>query len=171
MWRAAWGLFATPEPAWRACALPTAFERTFFRRPFCLLRGLLEPTSQQTRLVRPVWPVRLFCQKTSAVLFLMLYKRRACRHPILGKYKHEKHANSRNFGLVRFCICLIFECFACILHHFAFLFGAQFVIFSPPITCFWHLKTHFLTLTLPFLAVLLMAQEGFIYTVVADIYA
>ena len=138
---------STPEPTWRACALPTAFGRTFSWRPFLLVKGLLEPTSQQTRLVRPVWPVRsvrLFCQKISAVLFLMLYKRRACRHPILGKNGHEKHANSDNFGLARFFICLIFECFACVLHHFAFLVYAQFVIFSPPITCFWHLKTHFL---------------------------
>ena len=183
---------STPEPTWRACALPTAFGRTFSWRPFLLVKGavgdirlgrwlcLLDGLVWFVRPVWPVWPVRQVWpvrlvrhipQESNALMFLILYKTHIFRHPILGKNRHEKHANRGNFSLARFFICLIFECFACILHHFASLFGAQFVIFSPPITCFWHLKTHFLTLALPFLAMFLMALKGFIYTVVADIYA
>ena len=59
----------------------------------------------------------------------------------------------------------------CILHHLAFLFGRQLAIFSPPITHFQTLKTHFLRVILPFFAMYFMVRGGFIYTISVDIYA
>ena len=59
----------------------------------------------------------------------------------------------------------------CILHHIAFLVWLQLVFFQPPITHFQPLKTHFLTVILPFSAMCFMDRKGFLYTIAVYFYA
>ena len=70
-----------------------------------------------------------------------------------------------------FVFWLIFEGITCILHHFAFLFGCQFAVFSVLIICFLPLKSHVLTAILPISAIFLMTRKGFIYTIAVYLYA
>ena len=70
-----------------------------------------------------------------------------------------------------FVFWLIFDNITCILHHFAFLFGCQFAVFSVPIICFLPLKSHVLTAILPISATFLITQKGFIYTTAVYLYA
>ena len=65
----------------------------------------------------------------------------------------------------------IFKNRTCILHHFSFLNWLPTHYYFHPITCFLPLKTHFLTSTLPFLAMCFMDRRGTIYTITAYIYA
>jgi len=69
------------------------------------------------------------------ISFHVLYKTRPCSHPILAKKKHQKQGFSGIFQLYARSFLSFFEYSPCILHHFAFLVGAQLVIFSTPKTC------------------------------------
>ena len=71
----------------------------------------------------------------------------------------------------RFVFWLIFDNITCILHHFAFLFGCQFAVFSVLIICFLPLKSRVLTAILPISAIFLMTRKGFIYTIAVYLYA
>ena len=59
----------------------------------------------------------------------------------------------------------------CILYHLAFLDWLPTRNFLSPITRFQPLKSHFLTTILPFFAMYFMLLRGFVYTIVAYIYA
>ena len=65
----------------------------------------------------------------------------------------------------------IFKPKTCILHHLAFLVWLLTRIFSSPNTCFQPLKTYFLMVIFPFLAMCFMVLKGFVYTIVVDVYA
>ena len=57
-----------------------------------------------------------------------------------------------------------------ILHHFAFLVWLEVRFFSSPNTPILPLKTHFSIAILPLRATYFVVQEGFIYTITADVY-
>jgi hypothetical protein len=57
------------------------------------------------------------------------------------------------------------------LHHIAFLFCLPAHYFLPPVTPFSPLKTYFLAVVLPFLAMFFMTLKGFVYTIMVDVYA
>ena len=59
----------------------------------------------------------------------------------------------------------------CILYHLAFLDWLPTRNFLSPITRFQPLKSHFLTTILPFFAMYFMLLRGFVYTILAYIYA
>ena len=82
----------------------------------------------------------------------------------------KKQAIGRGLPPYGFLFQSIFKNTTCILHHFAFLFGRQLAFFLFPITPLQTLKPHFLTTILPFLVLLFMVLEGFIYTIAVDIY-
>jgi len=65
----------------------------------------------------------------------------------------------------------IFRSRACILHHIAFLFCLPAHYFLPPVTPFSPLKTYFLAVVLPFLAMFFMTLKGFVYTIMVGVYA
>ena len=65
----------------------------------------------------------------------------------------------------------IFKNETAILHLFAFLVWLPAHYFLHPKTHFYTLKSHFLTDILPFLAMRFMVLEGFVYTIIVDIYA
>ena len=59
----------------------------------------------------------------------------------------------------------------CILYHLAFLVWLPAHYFLRPTTHFQPLKTHFLTVILPFSAMCFMVLRGFIYTIAVYVYA
>ena len=65
----------------------------------------------------------------------------------------------------------VFKKRSCILHHFAFLFGAELVVFSPPKTCIQPLKCHILMGVLPFSAMFLMVLTGMFIPIMVNYYA
>ena len=64
----------------------------------------------------------------------------------------------------------IFKNKTCILHHLAFLIWLEVRFFSSPNTPILPLKTHFSIDILALIATYFVVQEGFIYTITADIY-
>ena len=104
-------------------------------------------------------------------MLFILYKTHTVLDLILAKIRHE-------FGHITAILPLFqplsLSCFAhitCILYLLASLVCRQLAFFSPPITHFQTLKTHFLRVILPFFAMYFMVREGFIYTISVDIYA
>jgi len=65
----------------------------------------------------------------------------------------------------------VFRPRTCILHHIAFLFCLPAHYFLPPVTPFSPLKTYFLAVVLPFLAMFFMTLKGFVYTIMVGVYA
>ena len=101
----------------------------------------------------------------------IFYKRGLIRHPLLAKIKVFNQAICLKLQVFRLHDQSIFEKITCILHHFTFLFCLPTRVFSTPITHFQPLKLHFQMAILPFLAMFLMVQKGFIYTVPTYFYA
>ena len=56
-------------------------------------------------------------------------------HPILARKRHQKQGFRGISQLYTRSFLSFFEYSPCILHHFAFLVGAQLAIFSVPKTC------------------------------------
>ena len=110
------------------------------------------------------------CTHKVKILFIH-YKTHTVLNLILARIGHEIGYFTVILPLFQPLSLSCFEHIACILHHFAFLVCRQLAIFSPPITHFQTLKTHFLRVILPFFAMFFIVREGFIYTTSVDIYA
>ena len=75
---------------------------------------------------------------------------------VLAKVLVKKQVKSHFFQSVTPWCLSIFKPRTCILHHFAFLVWLLTHIFPSPNTCFQPLKTYFLMVILPFLAMCFM---------------
>ena len=92
-------------------------------------------------------------------------------HSVLAKIQAIKLVKSHPFQPFTPLPLSIFENKSCILHHLAFLDWSLTHNFSPPTTCFQHLKTRFLTTISPFSTTCFMVRKGYIYTFTVYVYA
>ena len=92
-------------------------------------------------------------------------------HSVLAKIQAVKWVNGHYFQSFTPFVLSVFGNETCILHHFAFLVWLPTQNFSSPITHIQPLKSHFLTVVLPFLTMFLMVLKGFIYTIPVYFYA
>ena len=101
----------------------------------------------------------------------MFYKTCLVHHSLLAKIQVFYRAFYHILQACRLRFQSIFKKISRILHHLAFLVWLSAHYFLRPITRFQPLKTHFLTIILPFSAMCFMVLEGFVYTNAVDIYA
>ena len=140
-----------------------------FATPFCFCPYLM-PIVPALGSIRPSFnPLLSSCFLLN--LLFILYKILSLRQPLLAKKRALKLAIRGKLQSCGFVFWLIFDNITCILHHFAFLFGRQFAVFSVPIICFLPLEFHVLTAILPISAIFLMTRKGFIYTIAVYFYA
>ena len=92
-------------------------------------------------------------------------------HSVLAKIQAVKWVNSHYFQSFTPFVLSVFRSGTCILHHFVFLVWLPTQNLSSPITHIQPLKSHFLTVVLPFLTMFLMVLKGFIYTIPVYFYA
>ena len=90
---------------------------------------------------------------------------------VLAKIWVKKLVKSHYFYPLTPWSLSIFKLKTCILHHLAFLVWLLTRIFSSPNTCFQPLKTYFLMVIFPFIAMCFMVLKGFVYTIAVDDYA
>ena len=108
-------------------------------------------------------------QKLKLLSFILQY--RSNFRSVLAKIWVKKLVKSHCFYPLTPWGLSIFKPKTCILHHLAFLVWLLTRIFSSPNTCFQPLKTYFLMVILPFLAMWFMVLKGFVYTIAVDDYA
>ena len=90
---------------------------------------------------------------------------------VLAKIQAIKQVNCHFFYPFAPSDMFNFKKKTCILYHLAFLDWLPTRDFLSPITRFQPLKSHFLTTILPFFAMYFMLLRGFVYTILAYIYA
>ena len=93
-------------------------------------------------------------QKLKLLFFIL--QLRSNFYAILAKKQVKKQVNCLCFESFTSFVLSIFKPKTCILHHLAFLVWLLTRIFSSPNTCFQPLKTYFLMVILPFLAMRFM---------------
>ena len=108
-------------------------------------------------------------QKLKLLSFILQY--RSIFRSILAKMLVKKLVKNHCFYPLTPWGLSIFKPKTCILHHLAFLVWLLTHVFSSPNTCFQPLKTYFLMVILPLLAMWFMVLKGFVYTIAVDDYA
>ena len=117
-------------------------------------------------------PSNLFpCLSSLLNSVLIFYKTHPSRPSILAKIQAKKQVNSPSFYSYAPLCLSTFKKTTCILHHFAFLDGCRFAIFSTPISHSQPQRLHFFVCFLPPLSDVLKVQSGFAYTISVHIYA
>ena len=105
------------------------------------------------------------------ILVHIFYKTHSAWHTVLAKFQVEKRAFCSIFQLYAILVQSVFDGFACIQHHFTFLFGCLLSFFKALKTVFLPLKHHFLGCIFPLVAMFLMVLRGFVYAITVYFYA
>ena len=140
------------------------------------IRGALQINSLTLNLTKAQQLLKTSTHKlknsSSQKLKLLSFILRYCSNfrSVLAKVLVKKLVKSHYFYPLTPWGLSIFKPKTCILHHLAFLVWLLTHIFSSPNTCFQPLKTYFLMVILPLLAMWFMVLKGFVYTIAVDDY-